>query len=123
VTRANHARLTCRGQGATLAAMLSSTTEAHRRPRAAPVSRAAGKGRRRLWGVTAMVALVAAAYQAEARSDGRAEQPLSVCSEACDHHASDCIDRCEDQFKDDKPRVQCKLACIAAREKCATDCH
>ena len=35
---------------------------------------------------------------------------------------SDCVDVCEEKFKDDKPRVQCKMACIGDREKCEKEC-
>jgi hypothetical protein len=72
------------------------------------------------WALIALFAIAAASYQVEARSDSA---PRSACSASCDHHASDCIDSCEDRFKDDKPRVQCKLACIGEREKCSTACH
>ena len=46
----------------------------------------------------------------------------SSCSDACDKKASDCVDVCEDKFKDDKPRLQCKMTCIGEREKCEKDC-
>jgi len=60
-------------------------------------------------------------------ADSRRGQPktgpsTSSCSDACDKKASDCVDVCEEKFKDDKPRVQCKMACIADREKCEKEC-
>ena len=62
-------------------------------------------------------------------AEGRALLPTATpaphagsCNESCDHKASDCIDACEAQQKDDKARVTCKLACIGEREKCSKVC-
>ena len=62
-------------------------------------------------------------------AEGRALLPAATpaphagsCNESCDHKASDCIDACEAQQKDDKARVTCKLACIGEREKCSKGC-
>jgi hypothetical protein len=44
------------------------------------------------------------------------------CSESCDRKASDCIDVCETKYKDDKPRVECKLQCATDRQKCESAC-
>jgi len=57
-----------------------------------------------------------------AANDRHQGPAASACSEACDKKASDCVDVCELKLKEDKPRIQCKLACIADREKCEKDC-
>jgi len=44
------------------------------------------------------------------------------CSDECDRKAADCVDVCEATHKEAKPRVECKLACIAEREKCEKSC-
>jgi hypothetical protein len=47
----------------------------------------------------------------------------SSCSEDCTRKASDCIDACEEKFKnDDKGRVTCKFECANTRQKCEKDC-
>jgi hypothetical protein len=46
----------------------------------------------------------------------------SACSEDCDKKAAACVDACEEKFKDDAPRIQCKMACIGDRQKCEKDC-
>jgi hypothetical protein len=48
--------------------------------------------------------------------------PLQSCSAECDRKASECVDACEAQHSEAKPRVECKVACIAEREKCEKDC-
>jgi hypothetical protein len=44
------------------------------------------------------------------------------CSDECDRRASDCVDACEARYKEAKARVECKVACIAARETCDKGC-
>lgn len=46
-----------------------------------------------------------------------------ACSAECDRKAAECVDACEAQHKDAKPRVECKLACVTAREKCEKGCE
>lgn len=46
------------------------------------------------------------------------------CSEACNRKASDCLDGCEERFKnDDKARVTCKFECTNQRQRCEKDCE
>jgi hypothetical protein len=45
-----------------------------------------------------------------------------ACSESCDRKASECLDACSAKFKDDKPRVECKVQCAADRQKCDAAC-
>jgi hypothetical protein len=45
------------------------------------------------------------------------------CSAECDRKAAECVDACEAQHKDAKARVECKLGCITAREKCEKGCE
>ncbi len=44
------------------------------------------------------------------------------CSETCDRKAAECVDGCEARFKEDKLRVECKMACADVRQKCDKDC-
>jgi hypothetical protein len=44
------------------------------------------------------------------------------CSESCDRKAADCVDACDAKHKDDKPRVECKIQCVADRQKCESAC-
>jgi len=52
----------------------------------------------------------------------RSAPAQTSCSAACDKAASSCDDVCEAQHKDAKPRIECKLRCIAEREKCEKGC-
>jgi len=54
----------------------------------------------------------------------RAGQPFAAaCAEDCTRKASDCIDACEEKFKDDdKGRVTCKFECATKRQQCEKDC-
>jgi hypothetical protein len=46
------------------------------------------------------------------------------CSDDCNHKASDCIDGCEEKFKDDdKARVTCKFECATKRQQCEKNCN
>jgi hypothetical protein len=45
------------------------------------------------------------------------------CSAECDRKAAECVDACEAQHKGAKARVECKLGCITAREKCEKGCE
>ena len=45
-----------------------------------------------------------------------------ACNESCDRKASECLDGCETKFKEDKPRVECKLNCTVERQKCEAAC-
>jgi hypothetical protein len=55
----------------------------------------------------------------------RAIQPFAAaCAEDCTRKASDCIDACEEKFKnDDKGRVTCKFECATKRQQCEKDCQ
>jgi hypothetical protein len=58
---------------------------------------------------------------------GLAPRPERVtapsCSEDCNRKASDCLDACEEKFKnDDKARVTCKFECANKRQQCEKDC-
>jgi len=44
------------------------------------------------------------------------------CSEACDRKAADCLEGCDGRFKEDKPRVECKIQCATDRQKCDAAC-
>jgi len=45
------------------------------------------------------------------------------CTEQCNRRASDCLDGCEERFKnDDKSRVTCKFECANQRQQCEKDC-
>lgn len=71
-----------------------------------------------------LAALLAVAAFTPVAAEGEPRPPqASPCGESCDQKASNCIDRCEESLKDDKARVQCKLTCVAAREKCESACH
>ena len=50
-----------------------------------------------------------------------AGEPRS-CSENCDRRAAECLDACETKFKEDKPRVECKMQCATDRQKCEGAC-
>jgi hypothetical protein len=46
------------------------------------------------------------------------------CSEQCNRKASDCLDGCEERFKDDdKGRVTCKFECANKRQQCEKNCN
>src|SRR5260370_22922224 len=66
----------------------------------------------------ASVILAASAAIFAAAPAGAGDQ--RACSESCDRKASDCLDACETKFKDDKPRVECKMQCSVDRQKCET---
>jgi hypothetical protein len=64
------------------------------------------------------------ASPSEARSPERGE-PVAApsCPDACNRKASDCLDVCEEKFKDDdKARVTCKFECATKRQQCEKDC-
>jgi hypothetical protein len=65
---------------------------------------------------TVIIAILAIAAPGNTASDA------GSCSAECDRKAADCVDFCEAQHKDAKTRVECKLSCITAREKCEKDC-
>lgn len=45
------------------------------------------------------------------------------CNDDCNRKASDCLDVCEEKFKnDDKARVTCKFECANKRQQCEKDC-
>jgi hypothetical protein len=45
------------------------------------------------------------------------------CNEDCNRKASDCLDECEEKFKDDaKARVTCKFECATKRQQCEKNC-
>lgn len=45
------------------------------------------------------------------------------CAEECNRRASDCLDSCEERFKnDDKARVTCKFECANKRQQCEREC-
>lgn len=45
------------------------------------------------------------------------------CNTDCNRKASDCIDLCEEKFKDDdKARVTCKFECTQKRQQCEKSC-
>jgi len=47
----------------------------------------------------------------------------AACTTDCNRKASDCLDGCEERFKnDDKARVTCKFECANKRQKCENDC-
>jgi hypothetical protein len=50
--------------------------------------------------------------------------PLDVsCNADCNRRASDCIDGCEEKFRDDdKARVTCKFECTQKRQQCEKSC-
>jgi len=73
----------------------------------------------------ALFATVALLVQGAAASEARQEHPFlgaGSCEDSCDHQASDCVDGCEARFKEAKPRVECKLDCAIARQKCEAAC-
>jgi hypothetical protein len=46
-----------------------------------------------------------------------------ACAEDCTRRAADCLDGCEEKFKDDdKGRVTCKFECATKRQQCEKDC-
>jgi hypothetical protein len=48
----------------------------------------------------------------------------ATCSADCNSKASDCIDLCEEKFKDDdKARVTCKFECTQKRQQCEKSCE
>jgi hypothetical protein len=48
----------------------------------------------------------------------------ATCSADCNRKASDCIDLCEEKFKDDdKARVTCKFECAQKRQQCEKSCE
>lgn len=50
--------------------------------------------------------------------------PLDACDADCNRKASDCIDACEEKFKDeDKARVTCKYECTQKRQQCQKSCE
>ena len=57
-------------------------------------------------------------------SAAAAPEGAPSCSEQCNRRASDCLDGCEERFKnDDKARVTCKFDCTNQRQKCEKDCE
>ncbi|MET0592153.1 MAG: hypothetical protein ABW133_05610 [Polyangiaceae bacterium] len=47
-----------------------------------------------------------------------------ACEADCNRKASDCIDACEEKFKDeDKARVTCKYECTQKRQQCQKSCE
>jgi hypothetical protein len=45
------------------------------------------------------------------------------CGDDCTRKASDCLDRCEEKFKDDdRARVTCKFECATKRQQCEKEC-
>ncbi len=48
----------------------------------------------------------------------------ATCSADCNRKASDCVDLCEEKFKDDdKARVTCKFECTQKRQQCEKSCE
>jgi hypothetical protein len=70
----------------------------------------------KLVGASSLVALALTALSSPAPATGS-------CSAECDRKAAECVDTCEAKHKDAGSRVECKLACIATREKCEKGCN
>jgi hypothetical protein len=50
------------------------------------------------------------------------ERP-AACNDECTRRALECIDACEEKFKDDdRGRVTCKFECATKRQQCEKDC-
>jgi len=64
----------------------------------------------------------ASASKAESTEKARPQGSAS-CAEDCNRIASECLDACEEKFKDDdKARVTCKFECATKRKQCAESC-
>jgi hypothetical protein len=68
-----------------------------------------------------MFALAAVAPGSSVASHGLPPTAGS-CSAECDRKAAECVDACDAAHKEAKARVECKLTCIADREKCEKGC-
>jgi hypothetical protein len=54
----------------------------------------------------------------------REDERPAACADDCTRKASDCIDACEEKFKDDdRGRVTCKFECATKRQQCEKDCQ
>jgi hypothetical protein len=73
---------------------------------------------------TAVLFVVLAAGATPA-SAARVDAPSGAsCSSACDRKAAECLDACEERFKDDaRARVTCKVDCATARQACDKNCN
>ncbi len=69
----------------------------------------------------ALVTVVAARLVA-AGADTAPAPRAGSCSEACDRKAAECLEECDGRFKEDKPRVECKMQCATDRQKCDAAC-
>jgi hypothetical protein len=81
---------------------------------------------KRAWGgrLAALGGLLALASSSPSDASPRGEiRGAPSCSDDCNRKASDCLDGCEEKFKDDdKARVTCKFACTQTRQQCEKDC-
>jgi hypothetical protein len=60
----------------------------------------------------------------DAKSNPRVEALAAPsCTDDCNRKASECLDECEEKFKnDDKSRVTCKFECSNKRQQCEKGC-
>ena len=66
----------------------------------------------------------AGASQVAGRVGPSDEEPWPAsCSDDCTRKALDCIEACEEKFKDDdRARVTCKFECTTKRQSCEKEC-
>ena len=119
-----------RPEDAQTAASESPATHAPRKSWAARVTAEGGRAWSQFWRALAAYLFVMGALvvvtstPSEAAPAPRAE-PLTAasCSSDCNRKASECLDECEEKFKDDdKARVTCKFECATKRQECDKSC-